>query len=352
MQRGGRNLIMLAASIATAAAALAVVPASGASTPGSYAVSARLIAFVRETNTSPPVVWVADGNGSHARKLGNGDLPAVAPGGSMVAAERESGGVVFLYSTSGAPMRTFRTSGDPVAFAWSPDSRYLAVEIDSTALNGVTGAGLAVIDTTTNRYKMVARGDINGAGFAVNGSDRIVYGSSPSLNQSAPANLYTIDPDGSAHAQITHDGVSLDPIWGAKGIAFDREQRRGQNAGPAYQVWLLNGTHLQQLTHMSIPSLLAGLVPVAFSANGNRMIAGYEGEDTNYAWTIQISPLRVRQIPGFVQAGGISQDGNSLLIDSGAFMQSADHGTVESIPFAASHPVQKLVRGALPSWNL
>jgi len=258
-----------------------------------------------------------------------------------------------LYSTSGVLIHAFATTtGVPAAFAWSPDSRYVAISLDSNAVNGVTGAGLAVVDTTTGTYTVIVKGEISGASFAVNGSDRIVYSAAPSLNAGAPSNLYAIAPDGSAKTQLTHDNHSLNPLWGAKGIAFDRERWRGQNAFPAYQVWLLTGTHLRRLTNMSIPALVSGLVPLAFSANGNRMIAEYGGQDTSFAWTIQISPLRVRQVPGFVQGGGISRSGNSLLIDAGALMQPANDGTIESVPFTATHPVHRLVRGASPSWNL
>jgi Tol biopolymer transport system component len=353
MPRTSRNLTAFAAVLASAATAvLAVIPAFAASTSSSAPAPKRVIAFEKETSTSPADVWVANATGGAQRKLGGGELPAVSPNGAMVVAARDNGSAVLLYSTSGAPTHTFLThTGAPVAFAWSPDSRYIAVSLDSTSVNGVTGAGLAVIDTDTDTDTVIVKAEISGASFAVNGTDRIVYGAAPSLNVNAPSNLYTTAPDGSAKAQLTHDNRSLNPLWGAKGIAFDRERLR-HNDFPVYQVWLLSGTHLRQLTNMAVPSLLSGLVPLAFSADGNRMIAEYGGQDTNYAWTIQISPLRVRQVPGFVQGGGISRSGNSLLIDRGAFMQAANSGTVEAIPFAAAAPVRKLVRGADPSWNL
>ncbi len=351
------------AGIALAGVALAtptVAPALGATGAAPYAIkpATSLIAFVRDTNTSPPTVWVAGATGSHARELGPGELPAVSPDGAMIAVARSAGGAVLLYSASGKLLRKFVTAtGTPspgnglTPFAWSPDSRYLAVQVGSTALNGVTGAGLAVIDTAADTYKLIAQGIISGASFAVDGTDRIVYGAAPALSEN-PANLYTVDPDGSASTQITSDGRSLDPLWGAAGIAFDRERFRGPDAAPAYQVWLLSGARAKQLTNMSIPALVDGLVPVAFSANGDRMIAEYEGEDTNFAWTIQLRPLRVRQVPGFLQGGGISRSGDSLLVDSGAFMAPDSRGTVESIPFSGTGAVRKLTRGGLPSWNL
>lgn len=363
--RAAAAVTLLTAGALLATAALVVAPALGASGAASgaapYAIkpATGLIAFVRDTTTSPATVWVASPTGSHARELGPGELPAASPDGAIVAVARSAGGAVLLYSSSGKLLHKFVTAtGTPspgnglTPFAWSPDSRYLAVQVASTALNGVTGAGLAVIDTTAGTYKLIAKGIIDGASFAVDGTDRIVYGAAPTLSDSAPANLFTINPDGSARTQISSDGRSLDPIWGAGGIAFDRERLRGPDAAPAYQVWLLSGTRTRQLTNMSIPVLVDGLVPIAFSASGNRMIAEYEGEDTNFAWTIQLSPLRVRQVPGLVQGGGISRSGNSLLIDRGAFEQPDSDGTVESVPFSGTGAVHKLTRGGLPSWNL
>ncbi len=352
--RSSRSLAALAAVlIATLVCAAALASTSATASSGPYARVAQLIAFMRQTSTGPSTVWVAGPTGGNARMLGQGDQPALSPNGAMVAAVRQSGTAVVLYSTTGGPKHTFATSSAfPAALAWSPDSHYIAVSLDSTATNGVTGAGLAVIDTTTDTFKVIVKGEISGASFAVNGSDTIVYGLSSSLSLNAPLNLHTILPNGTAGAQLTHNGNSLNPVWGAKGIVFDRETRRGPDANPANQLWLLNGTHLQQLTHQNVPQLLSGLVPIAVSANGNRLLVEQEGEDTSDAWTLQISPLQLHQVKAFVQGGGISSDGSTLLVDSGAFENVANAGTVETIPFGANSPVHKLTRGAFPTWNL
>ena len=113
-----------------------------------------------------------------------------------------------------------------------------------------------------------------------------------------------------------------------------------------------SGAHLRQLTNMKISPLQSGLVPIAVSADGNRLLAEFEGEDTDFAYTVQLNPLRVRAVPGFVQGGGISRDGSTLLIDSGAFEAPASSGTIETIPFGATRPLHKLTRGATPSWDL
>jgi hypothetical protein len=89
------------------------------------------------------------------------------------------------------------------------------------------------------------------------------------------------------------------------------------------------------------------------SANGNRILAAFVGEDTYEAWTIQISPRRVKQITlgqDSVQPAGISSDGKRLLLDIGSFETSPSNGTVETMPFAGGR-MSKVVAGADASWN-
>jgi hypothetical protein len=354
-------LTALAALAALAATAIALSPGRGVSVrgvtlPGISGRPARVVAhtlaYVKETSTGPPYVWAAEITGAHARKLGPGDQPTVSPDGTRVAATGVTGASVVIYPAAGGPARTFKTGGSAYGLVWSADSRYLAVNLASTALNGLTGAGIAVIDTTAGTVTLVAKGEPNGASFAVNGTDELVYGLAPSLSASAPVNLFEVAPTGTGTTQITHDGRSLNPVWGAKGIVFDRERLRGPSAYPADQLWLMSAAKLRQLTNLSISPLQSGLVPVAVSSNGNRLLAAYEGEDTNLAYTVQLSPLRVRAVPGFVQGGGISSDGSTLLIESGAFEAPPSSGTVETVPFGAARPLRKLARGASPSWNL
>jgi len=149
--------------------------------------------------------------------------------------------------------------------AWSPDSRYLAVLLQTDGRH-LIGTGLAVIDTTTMTAGTVATGVIRGASFAPSGPDRLVYGQARSQQIEDAVNLYTVNPDGSDRRQLTSDGDSLRPLWTPRGIVYDRETRRRVGAS-AYQLWLLHGGHSTQLTHLTPPALVAALVPLAASAN-------------------------------------------------------------------------------------
>jgi hypothetical protein len=348
------------AALATAATATprAAVATAATATPRAAVAStrARILAFVRETSSSQPSVWFSSSFGGPAHRAGPGEAPVISPSGAGVAAATPGlSNTITVYAT-GTGHLTFNFTAGTTALplAWSSDSRYLAVQLDSTAANGLAGAGLAVVDTTTDAVTNVATGQVWGASFAPGSSDRLVYGLSQTAAPLAPVNLYEVNPDGTGTAPITTNGRSLNPVWGAKGIVFDRERIRGKDSYPAYQLWLLHGSKLTRLTNLKISQLQSGLQPLAVSADGNRLIAAYTGEDTYYAWTVQIRPRRIRQVKiggdKLPQPDGITTRGNRILVDYGAFMGPASRGHIVTLPFGggAPHPLE---RGSQASWN-
>ncbi len=101
---------------------------------------------------------------------------------------------------------------------------------------------------------------------------------------------------GGGAAQLTTNGDSFEPVWARSGIVFDRSTPCGLSKAPIYQLWIDAAGKMRQLTHLRVPALLSGLAPLEASADGNRLIAEYGGEDTSYAWTVQLSPLQVRPL--------------------------------------------------------
>lgn len=344
-------------------------PASAAGSPtGATAVVAGpgppALAYVTGTALSPPVVWVADVRGAGARRLGSGSQPLIAPDGGTVAASlsgavpgSETGPALALYATSGGSPRTYLSgaAGTALPLAWSPDSRYLAAALFSNNVHNAAGASLVlVIDTATGAITTVAHGQAQGASFAVDGTDRLVFGLTRSEALAAPVNLYVSSPGGSGATRITRDGRSLDPLWGPLGIVFDRERIR--RLAPEYQIWLLpvRGSSPRRITHIHVPSLLVGLVPVAFSADGSRLLAELEGQDTSEAWTVAIGarrarPLRVagRQLIG----AGISHDGSTVLVDEGAQDIPPSAARVATVPFGGGSAHVLVAHGSQASWS-
>ena len=160
---------------------------------------------------------------------------------------------------------------------------------------------------------------------------------------------------GGERVQFTHDGHSLNPVWGRTAIAFDHE-RLHANAAPAYEVWEMNaaGGERRQVTHLRFGPLLNGLVPIAFSADGSRLLAELEGQDTSQAWLV--SPASDRAWPlqigrRSVSASAIAHDGVHGLVDLGGFLNTPSQGAVASLPILGAAPRVLVAHGSEPSWN-
>jgi Tol biopolymer transport system component len=348
-----RGLLALVVS-ALGSASMLAVPASVAatSTPG--------IVYVVGGAKSLPAVLIADGTGGNARKLGQGDGPLVSPDGQTVAVSDlgSTGPAMSLYPASGGPPTGYFSVAHAyaTALAWSPDSRYLAVALTGTNAPSLSGYGLAIIDTETGTEQTVATGAIYGASFAPGASDTLVYSRATSLSGTAATNIYTVDADGTGTKEITTDGRSADPVWGARGIAFDHEHLR-KGYAPLDQIWLMqpNGKGRRQITHAKVGPLVSGLAPLAFSSDGTRLAAEFEGEDTSIGYSVSILTGHATQLTvgnKSVSAWGISRDGRSVLISVGGFENPPSEGKIEEIPFSGGRPTPLIAHGDYPSWNL
>ncbi len=211
-----------------------------------------------------------------------------------------------------------------------------------------------MIDTQTGAVTHDRAGAIYGASFARDGSDRLVFGLSHSESFAAGVNLYMSEADGAGLHRMTSDGRSLNPLWGPTYIAYDRERMR--HLSPEYQIWLATpaGVRVRRLTHVRVGPLVQGLVPLAFSANGSRLLAEFEGQDTSGAYAVSVVSGRARSVTvhgQMVQGAGISSDGSTLLIDAGSFEQPPSHGRIATVPFAGGRAKVLIAHGAQASWN-
>jgi hypothetical protein len=327
---------------------------------GSGSSVATGVAYVTGTATSTPQIWLADAAGTGGRRLGPGLHPLLSPDGATVAASSvvQHGPAIVLYSAQGSSRGSFfnATEVAAVAQAWSPDSRYLAVVLSSRDPVSDAASGLVVIDTKTLSDRVLAHGPVYGASFAPDGSDRIAYGSASSPVLSARVDIRVVGLDGAGGQQITHDGRSLNPVWGPGVIAFDHERLRSGGA-PVYQVWLMgpDGTHRAQLTGLRVPPLLDGLVPISFSGDRAWLLAQYVGQDTSQAWAITIATHRAHalEIGGqSVTAAAMSRSGALALVEVGGFLNPPDQGVVEKLPLLGGRPTPLVAHGSEPSWNL
>jgi hypothetical protein len=322
------------------------------------------LAYVTGSSTSK--VWLASASGTESKLLGPGQQPLLAPDGQLVAASlfgvspgvEEHGPALGIYPASGAPVVDYLNleTNTAAALAWSQDSRYLAVQLQSTQIvDGRVASSLDVIDTQTQTVAQIAKGTIYGASFAHDGSDELVFGLSHSESFAGGANLYTSEPDGSGLHRLTSDGRSLNPVWGPKYIAYDRERTR--KLSPEYQIWLASpsgGAPVRRVTHIPVDALAQGLVPLAFSANGNRLLAEFEGEDQSDAYAVNVLTGRARAVTVHgrsVLGAGISGSGSTLLVEEDQFFGPPSGARIATIPFAGGHSHVIVAHASQGSWN-
>ncbi len=85
---------------------------------------------------------------------------------------------------------------------------------------------------------------------------------------------------------------------------------------------------------------------LAGSADRNRLIVAFVLGRIGRAYTVQLSPSRVREL-GFVLPDGISRDGRTLLVGRAV---PSDGGVVETIPFGGGRAT-RVASGEQAAWN-
>jgi Tol biopolymer transport system component len=304
-----------------------------------------------------PRVYVAEDNGTSARQVGVGRNSHVSPDGEWVAYERESQGgtsELRLYQVAvHKSERVLNPWAESIVFAWSPDSTKVAV-----ITGGVRGKRtLLVIDAKSLKREKVATGYFNGASFSPE-SDELVYGVSQTEN-TLKSDIYRYALGGSAPRALTHDKASAYPLWGPKGqiafVGYSRLDKRSE--APAGQIFLMNeeGQRISQLTQTKISPLASGLIPIAWSENGNRLLTEFGGEDMSYAVavsTVTGAEKKLTKDPETgLQGAALSPDGTTVLGTVGLGFGGNLKPKVVTVPFTGG-PEKVLVPGGYePSWG-
>lgn len=329
------------------------VAAVVAGTLGAAAPAHATLAYVKGLLRGEPVLWVAADDGSGARRLASGGFaPRVSPDGTQVAylagARRTA---LKVRPAAGGPARTLaRGVWHHDAIAWSPDGTRLSV-ITGPALGPYT---LSLLDVAAGTSRRLAKGYFHGVSFAPTG-EGIAFSRAFTASRPPRANLYTAPLDGGPADRLTGDGNATSPVWGPERIAFNRARRatrRGDHDKLDVSTLRTDGTGLRRLTRTDPPFLLAGLVPLAWSADGERLLAQYTGQDTRDAWRVDAaSGAAADATGGFdgIVGWGLARDGRAILATTGAFDNPA--GDVVSVAWDGGARTV-LARGATqPSWS-
>jgi hypothetical protein len=346
-------------------AMLGVVIASGASLVGialqtraAFAGPAGVLTWIERSNSLNGTVKMANLNGGDARTLGPGTVASVAPDGRSVAVVEslppadDATSELLVYPSSGdsAGVKRYHCDGFLAIDGWSADSKLVL----ASCPHGLNDKGpLLVIAAGSGSVATIASGVIEGASFAPNATDDVVYALGSSQLLTAPVNLFRTSPAGTATRQLTHGWIVSAPVWGPRYIVFARTTSRGKTTAPINQLWSIdsNGTALRQLTHMKVDPLATGLEPLAFSADGRHLLCGFGGTDQSFSWAVTLSGRTVvlrRLLNEFSVPDGISRDGGEVLLTKGF---EGTPTSVFSAPWGGGEPSVLAPHGASASWN-
>ena len=205
-------------------AALLALPAGASAT----------LSYVK--NPFKTTVFVANDDGSGARKVETGHNPRVAPDGLSVAYLHEGpkgAQELKLALATGGPGRTLMTNlREAFYVAWSPDSKTIA------ALRGpeLGKRKLVLIDVASGPQSVVATGYFSGFSFSPDGAE-VAYSLSASEKYPPRSDVFrfpvpipgVVNVRAPEPVRLTKDHRSSDPLWGPQQDRL-RQDRRSQEA--------------------------------------------------------------------------------------------------------------------------
>jgi len=334
-------------------AALLALPAGASAT----------LSYVK--NPFNATVFVANDDGSGARKVEAGHNPKVAPSGLSVAYLHEgpkNAQELKLAPATGGPGRTLMANlREAFYVTWSPDSKTIA------ALRGgeLGKRKLVLIDVASGLQSVVASGYFGGFSFSPDGTE-IAYSVAASEKYPPRSDVFrfpvpipgVVNVRAPEAVRLTSDHRSSQPLWGPQKIVFVKTlEAKKRQYGPKNELYLMNaqGKQVKRLTHTKVPPLLQGLFPTDWSASGSRLLTEFQGQDTSYAVVVDPETGAQRPVAGTGETGFVGTDlsanGSLVLGFSGGFDPGIKNHKVQTVPYGGGKP-RTLVKEAFePSWN-
>jgi Tol biopolymer transport system component len=280
-----------------------------------------------------------DGSGRHV--IGPGEWSSLSPDGTRVAVtdyDPVDGSSIFdvLPAAGGPPTATITGLGSAT---WSPDSLKL-VAFDPA------GQRLLLIDAATGNLTTLATGSFEGASFSPD-STQIAYVEHAGSSDHRGGALKVIDL-ATRTARTLRRGVTS-PLWGPRAIAISVVKRRPRFDLLDVATVQPDGTHFRQLTRIRSTSIFFGLRPLAWSADGARLLASVNGADGYWLNTYGIDAVRggARLIARHVEPTALSRDGRYIIGQNGdAECCGYQHTDIVRIPWKGGKP-RVLLRHAM-----
>ena len=264
-----------------------------------------------DTNPNNTKVVIARNDGSDRRVLAAGVSSLISPDSSRVAvtAFRPAKGTFALElfsATGGAPGVSIPNLSRAV---WSPDSTKLVTD-DSTDHR------LRVIDAGTGTMTTLATGTFDGVSFSPD-SSQVAYVQRPTGGFRLGGDLKVTDL-ATGTTRVLRHGVSR-ALWGPDMIAFSTVARRRHYDLLNVAAVRPDGSGYRQLTHVHPTSIFFGLVPLAWSADGTRLLTTVWGSDGYWLNTYGVDAVHggSRLIARGVEATALSRDGRYIIGQTG-----------------------------------
>lgn len=326
------------------------------------AAAGATLAYVK--NPFNATVYVANDDGSGARKVETGHNPHVSPDGLSVAYLHEGAKgkqELKVAPVAGGASRTLMTNlREAFYVTWSPDSKTIA------ALRGpeLGKRKLVLIDVASGLQSVVATGFFSGFSFSPDGEE-IVFAMAKKEKFPPRSDIFrfSITPPGAISllmppVQLTHDHNSSQPLWGPQKIVFVKAlEAKKRRYGGKNELFLMSpqGKGVKRLTHTKVDPLLQGLFPTEWSADGSRLLTEFQGQDVSYAVVVNPKTGAQRPVAGTGETGFVGTDlsanGKLVLGFNGGFDPGLKNHKVQTVPYGGGKPKTLLKEAFEPSWN-
>jgi len=316
--------------------------------------------FGKTGSQKPAKIVVARADGSGSRVLTTGWFSYVSPDGMQVAVVDSDVNWytklrLELYATSGGAPRRVIPLGCWRVY-WSPDSTKLAcVEF----VREGKPQRLRLVDAESGTKTTLATGFFDGQVSFSPDSTSLAYVQKPTDNYFSSGSALRVIELATRTVKTVRSGRVSAPVWGPTEIAFATRSPRGRNYSYDYtfDVALIqpDGSGFRQVTSFRPTAELYGPYPVAWSADGTRLLAGMRGQDAwVYRESYAVDPTRggVRLIAHSVSPSVLTRDGRFVIGQTGDAESTGLHrSNVVRVPWAGGTKRILLRQAVAPSSN-